>query len=249
MNKELYKQIFRRKSYHTFRERIDEPITEEEIDDIYNAFKSFDRLNDCKIDIKIEKDNHGSIIRNSEYVIKIFADKKPGYLQNVGYVGEQLDLYLFSKNIGALWFGIAKSDETYNDLEYVILIAMAKVDSYRKDMFKAKRKEVNEIWIGDELEIANIVRFAPSACNSQPWLVENKDNKLYVYRKSKSGKVGIMPKDKSVYYNQIDIGIFMCILELCLLENNIKYSKEIFIDNEEFERPVLNGMYTYEKIN
>ena len=245
MNKDLYKQIFRRKSYHTFRERTDESITQEEIGDIYNAFKEFERLNDTKIDIKIEKDNHGSIIRNSEYVIKIFSEIKDGYLQNVGYVGEQLDLYLFSKDIGALWFGIAKSDEIYNGLNYVILIAIAKVDSYRKDMFKAKRKEINEMWTGDELNIANVVRFAPSACNSQPWFVENKNKCLYVYRKSKSGKVGIMPKDKSLYYNQIDIGIFMCFLELCLMNEKIRFEKELFVDTHKYEEPVLNAIYKY----
>lgn len=243
MNKELYKQIFRRKSYHTFRERSNESITQDELDDILKAYKSFDKLFDIKTDIKIEKDNKGLNIRNSEYIIKIFSEVKDGYLQNVGYIGEQLDLYLFSKNIGALWFGIAKSNEIYNGLSYVILIAIAKVDSYRKDMFKAKRKEIDEIWMGDDLGVANIVRFAPSACNSQPWYVENKDNKLYVYRKSKSGKVGIMPKGASIYYNQIDIGIFMCILEICLMHNNIEFEKELYKDNQEFDIPQLNAIY------
>lgn len=247
MDKELYSQIFRRKSYHIFRERSEEAISQAELDDILNAYKSFDRLNDIKTEIKIEKDNAGINIRNSEYVIKIFSEKKDGYLQNVGYLGEQLDLYLFSKNIGALWFGIAKSNEVYNGLDYVILIAIAKVNSYRKDMFKVKRKELNEIWSGDDLGIGNIVRFAPSACNSQPWFVENKDNKLYVYRKSKSGKVGIMPKNASLYYNQIDIGIFMCFLDLCLMHEKINYEKEIVKDNEEFEIPQLNAIYTFKK--
>lgn len=247
MDKELYSQIFRRKSYHIFRERSEEAISQAELDDILNAYKSFDRLNDIKTEIKIEKDNAGINIRNSEYVIKIFSEKKDGYLQNVGYLGEQLDLYLFSKNIGALWFGIAKSNEVYNGLDYVILIAIAKVNSYRKDMFKAKRKELNEIWSGDDLGIGNIVRFAPSACNSQPWFVENKGNKLYVYRKSKSGKVGIMPKNASLYYNQIDIGIFMCFLDLCLMHENINYQKVIVKDNEEFEIPQLNAIYTLKK--
>lgn len=243
MNKELYKQIFRRKSYHTFRERSNESITQDEIDDIYNAYKTFDNLNDIKTDIKIVKQSEGLVIRNSEYVIKIFSEKKDGYLQNVGFIGEQLDLYLFSKNIGALWFGIAKSDEVYNGLDYVILIAIAKVDSYRKDMFKAKRKEISEIWKGDDFGIANIVRFAPSACNSQPWFIENKDNILYVYRKSKSGKVGIMPKNAALYYNQIDIGIFLCFLESCLMNENIGYKREIIKDNQEFETLQLNAKY------
>lgn len=243
MNKDLYTQIFRRKSYHTFRERIDEPITQKELDDILNAFNNFDKLNDNKVSIKIEKDNHGNIIRNSEYIIKIFSEKNDGYLQNVGYIGEQLDLYLFSKNIGALWYGITKSNEVYEGLDYVILIAIAKVNSFRKDMFKAKRKELNEIWKGTRYEFTNIVRYSPSACNSQPWFVENKDNKLFVYRKSKSGKVGIMPKGASIYYNQIDIGIFMCILELCLIHEGVKFKKELFKDNQEYDEPQLNVVY------
>ena len=243
MNKELYKEIFRRKSFHIFRERIDEPITNDELNDIMSAFKSFDKLNDNRVEIRIDKDNHGNIIRNSEYVIKIFSEQKDGYLQNVGYLGEQLDLYLVSKNIGSLWFGIAKSDEIYHGLNYVILIAIAKVSSFRKDMFKAKRKEMNEIWNGDDLGIGNIVRFSPSACNSQPWYVENNDDKLYVYRKSKSGKVGIMPKNASVFYNQIDIGIFMCILEICLMNEGYKYKCNIYKDNGTFDNNELNAVY------
>lgn len=245
MNKELYNQIFRRKSYHTFRERSDESITQSEIDGIYDAFKSFDSLNGIETDIKIEKDSEFLNIRNSEYLIKIFSKKEDGYLQNVGYLGEQLDLYLFSQNIGALWFGIHKSKETYNGLDYVILIAIAKVKEYRKDMFKAKRKEVDEIWNGDEMNVANIVRFSPSACNSQPWFVENNDGSLYVYRISKSGKVGIMPKDASLYFNQIDIGIFMCILELCLTHENISFVRENVKDKQGFDEPQLNAIYKY----
>ena len=243
MNKELYEQIFRRKSYHTFMERSNESITQEELDDILKAYKNFDSLNGIKTDIKICKSSETFFLRNEEYRIMIFSEKKDGYLQNVGYLGEQLDLYLFSKNIGALWYGIYKSDEVYNDLNYVITIAIAKVNGYRKDMFKAKRKEISEMWSGDELNVANIVRFAPSACNSQPWYVENKGNELHVYRKSKSGKVGIMPKDASIKYNQIDIGIFMCFLELCLMYENIKFEKELFKDNETFDQLELNAIY------
>ena len=247
MEKQLYKEIFRRKSFHTFRERNDELISEEEINDIYSAYKRFDRLNDIKTDIKIVRAEQTTCHRNAEYCIMMFSEIKDGYLQNIGYIGEQLDLYLVSKNIGSLWFGIAKSDEVYNDLNYVIMIAIAKVDSFRKDMFKSKRKELDTIWIGDDLGIGNIVRFSPSACNSQPWYVENIDNSLHIYRKSKSGKVGIVPKNASIYYNQIDIGIFMCILEICLLNEGYKYSRTIYKDNATFDNKELNAIYELSK--
>ena len=243
MNKELYKEIFRRKSFHTFRERSDESISQEELNDILDAYKNFDSLNGIKTDIKIVKAEETSCHRNEEYCIMMFSEIKDGYLQNIGYLGEQLDLYLVSKNIGSLWFGIAKSNEVYNDLNYVIMIAIGKVTSFRKDMYKSKRKELSEIWKGNDLGVGNVVRFSPSACNSQPWYVENIDNKLNVYRKSKSGRVGIMPKGAALYYNQIDIGIFMCILEICLLNSGYKYNRVIYKDNGSFENLELNSSY------
>ena len=94
---------------------------------------------------------------------------------------------------------------------------------FRKDMYKSKRKELSEIWNGDYyLDIANIVRFTPSACNTQPWIVDSSENELKVHRYRKPGKRGIMPIDMVKHYNQIDIGIFLCFLELCLNKNNIK---------------------------
>lgn len=243
MNKGLYSQVFRRKSFHTFRERSDESISKQELDDIIYAYKSFDSLNGIKTDIKIVRAEETTCKRNEEYCILLFSEIKDGYLQNVGYLGEQLDLYLVSKNIGSLWFGIAKSNEVYNGLNYVIMIAIGKVSSFRKDMYKSKRKALDAIWSGDDLGIGNIVRFSPSACNSQPWYVENRDNQLYVYRKSKSGRVGIMPKNAALYYNQIDIGIFMCILELCLINNNYLFKRTLFKDNQAFDEIQLNAIY------
>ena len=83
---------------------------------------------------------------------------------------------------------------------------------YRKDMFKGKRKSVEEIWEGEQISgVTDIVRFAPIACNSQPWLVKN-DGELLVYRYKKPGKRGIMPADKVSFYNCIDMGIFILYL-------------------------------------
>ena len=49
-----------------------------------------------------------------------------------------------------------------------------------------------------------------------------------------------MPKDKVIYYNQIDIGIFLCFLELCLEKNNISYIKELYVeDNNENENNLV----------
>ncbi|MBR3209338.1 MAG: nitroreductase [Bacilli bacterium] len=244
MNKDLYDMIFKRKSFHLFRNIGNDHLTAEDLKDIEKQFSKLKPLaDDIKVKIKIVKKE--SILRGQEYCILFYSEKKDNYLQNIGYIGEQLDLYLVSKNIGTLWFGIGKPDEQQLDgLDFVIMIVIAKVDlpdKFRKDMYKSKRKELSEIWTGNNyLDIANIVRFTPSACNTQPWKVDANENEIKVYRYRKEGKRGIMPKDKVIYYNQIDIGIFLCFLELCLDHNNIYYDRKLYIEeNHENENNLV----------
>ena len=242
MNNNLYDMIFKRKSFHLFRNIGNEHITDAELQDIEEQFYKFEPLVEgINVKIKIVKDST-NCKRGQEYCILLYSENKDNYLQNIGYLGEQLDLYLVSKNIGTLWFGIGKTEEKQIDgLNFVIMIAIAKVDSpskFRKDMYKSKRKELSEIWNGDNfLDIANIVRFAPSACNTQPWIVDSNEKELKIYRYRKEGKRGIMPKDMVIYYNQIDIGIFLCFLELCLNKNNIIFDRQLFVEkNLEIEK-------------
>ena len=251
MENELYDMIFKRKSFHLFRNIGNEHITEEELKDIEEQFTKIKPLvEDIKVKMKIVKKGV-TCRRGQEYCILFYSEKKENYLQNIGYIGEQLDLYLVSKNIGTLWFGIGKVDEKQVDgLDYVIMLAIAKVDSpdkFRKDMFKSKRKELKEIWNGDNyLDLANIVRFAPSACNTQPWLVESSVDELKVYRYKKEGQRGIMHKNMVIYFNQIDIGIFLYFLELCLEKEKIDYDREVFIEKDHEAEKNLTAIY---KIN
>ena len=251
MNNNLYDMIFKRKSFHLFRNIGNEHIAEAELKDIENEFNNFKPLvEDIKVKMKIVKDST-TCKRGQEYCILLYSEKKDNYLQNIGYIGEQLDLYLVSKNIGTLWFGIGKVEEKQLDgLDFVIMIAIAKIDDetkFRKDMYKSKRKELSEIWNGDYyLDIANIVRFTPSACNTQPWLVESSEKELKVYRYRKPGKRGIMPIEMVKYYNQIDIGIFLCFIELCLNKNNIKFERILYIEENVDNEKNLTATY---KIN
>ena len=248
MDNELYEMIFKRKSFHLFRNIGNEHISNDEIKDIELQFAKLKPLvDDIKVKIKIVKEG-ASCRRGQEYCILFYSEKKENYLQNIGYLGEQLDLYLVSKNIGTLWFGIGKVEEKQIEgLDYVIMIAIAKVDDpdkFRKDMYKSKRKELKEIWNGDSyLSLASIVRFAPSACNTQPWIVDSAEDELKVYRYRKEGKRGIMPKDKVIYYNQIDIGIFLCFIELCLEKNNIKYNRTVYEEDNHENEKNLTAIY------
>ena len=248
MNDNLYDMIFKRKSFHLFRNIGNEHITEQELKDIENEFNNVKPLvDDIKVKMNIVKDST-TCKRGQEYCILLYSEKKDNYLQNIGYIGEQLDLYLVSKNIGTLWFGIGKVKEKQLDgLDFVIMIAIAKVDDetkFRKDMYKSKRKELAEIWNGDyHLDIANIVRFTPSACNTQPWIVDSSENELKVNRYRKPEKRGIMPINMVKHYNQIDIGIFLCFLEICLNKNNINFERSLYVEENVDNEKNLTATY------
>ena len=235
--KSFYPEIFKRKSFHFF--IGGEQTTEEDIKQINEFIKTVEPLYpDIKTKIRIVKESETTCHRGADYCILFYSEHKEGYLRNIGYIGEQIDLYLASLNIGALWFGIGKTKEKeIEGLEYVIMIAFKRMpeSSFRKDMFKSKRKPLEEIWSGEEMDIANIVRFTPSACNTQPWFVENKENELSIYRYKKPGKRGIMPVDKVMFYNRIDIGIFLYMLETCLNEKGVKYQRELLPDLSDSE--------------
>ncbi len=248
MNNTFYEMIFKRKSFHIFRNVGNESISDNELIEIQNAFSSFTPLDPAiKTAIRIVPEKETSCKRGGEYCILFYSEKKEGYLQNVGYLGEQLDLYLVSRDIGTLWFGIGKTKEThFENLEFVIMLSIRKISDgskFRKDLFKSKRKSALEIWEGEQIPgVSEIVRFAPSACNSQPWLVKNEGD-LLVYRYKKPGKRGIMPADKVSFYNRIDIGIFICFMDICLLHRAIEFEKIIYPDKGEDKEYVLNATY------
>ena len=251
MDNSLYDMIFRRKSFHRYVDVGDEKLTEEELQDIMRAWTEFTPLcPEIRTAIHIVPAKETSCKRGNEYSILIYSEKKEHYLQNIGYLGEQLDLYLTSKNIGPLWFGVGRTKErTYDGLDYVIMMGIKKLDTparFRKDFTACKRKSVGEIWEGTEIAgVTGIVRYTPSACNSQPWYVVN-DGTLTVYRRQKPGGVGIMPFFVVSYFNRIDMGIFLCFLELCLEKQEMHYKREIFPDDGKMRDRTLNAVYRFE---
>lgn len=221
----------------------------QEIDEIKKTYETFTPLYaDIKTEIKIVPAKETACKRGQQYCILLYSKKKDNYLQNIGYLGEQLDLYFVSQYIGTLWYGIGKTDEPSSEgLDFVIMIAISKIDDkkkFRKDMFKSKRKTVDEIWFGEPINgVTDIVRFAPSACNTQPWIVERSGSILKVYRYKKQGKRGMMPVDKVLYYNQIDVGIFLYFLELCLAHQGIGFECTHFVDRGTDEEKTMIAEY------
>ncbi len=240
MDATYYNTIYKRRSFHLFRGLGPEKLSEAELDELRAAWAGFEPL--CpEIRTAIRIVPAAKLNRpDAEYCALIYSETKDNWLMNAGYLGEQLDLWLTARNIGTLWYGIGKPDEkTFDGLDYVIMLCLRKVGDeslFRKDMFKAKRKAVDEIWEGDTLGVAGIARFAPSAVNSQPWFVKNEGGALTVCRFKKQGRIGLMPPAAVRLFNRIDMGIFLCILEICLAEKQIGITRELFTDDGDLGR-------------
>ena len=40
-----------------------------------------------------------------------------------------------------------------------------------------------------------------------------------------------MPADRVTFYNRIDMGIFMCFLDICLQHENRQFERKLYIDD------------------
>lgn len=232
IDEEQYEMIFKRKSFRRFNETL--KLTNEEVVDINLKIKTLIPLID-NIDVKYRiVGREETTCKRGEYCLLIYSEEKVNYLLSIGYMFEQLDLYLASKDIGVCWYGMGKTKEIdYKNLKFVIMMALGKGEprEFRKDYTKCKRKETQEIWTGiSGLEtIADVVKYAPSACNTQPWRVMCEKNELKIYQTTNIKS--IMPKDKVPFYNSIDMGIFLYFLELNFVHNNISFQR--FLPKEE----------------
>lgn len=221
-----YNMIFKRKSFRKFNETL--KLTCEELSDIDEKIKNLISLMD-NIEVKYQiVPREKTTCKRGEYCLLIYSEEKTNSLLNIGYMFEQLDLYLAFKDIGVCWYGMGKtSEEKYKNLKFVIMMAIGKSQpgEFRKDYTKCRRKETQEIWNGNSgLEmIAEVVKYAPSDCNTQPWRVVCENNQLKIYRTTNIKS--IMPKEKIPFYNSIDMGIFLYFLEVTLLDNNISFQK------------------------
>lgn len=246
----LYNEIFRRKSFHRFTNTI--PFSDSDLNLINDVIINVTPLNkNIKTKLLLVKENLTSCKLGAEYCILFYSEKKDFYLENIGYIGEQIDLILTKNNIGTLWCGLGKTKNTsYEGLNYVIMMCISRVDEslFRNDITAFKRKKLDKIWSGDLLPISNEILISPSSCNSQPWFIENINNELLVYRNKESAKFGIIPLKVMHYYNQIDMGICLYFIEICLMHHNYTFNRLLIANNNiKKQSKILITKYTYHK--
>jgi nitroreductase len=214
--KDNYDIIFKRKSIRNYDSN---PLDNETLKNINSMIKNLKPLIEgIETDIRIisSDDVKTRIMKKAPHYIVVFSEEKEGYLTNVGYMLQQMDLILSAHGIGTCWQGIPTPNKDIiksSKLKFVILMAFGTPNEplHRQDVSEFKRKPLEKITdMEDCREILEAVRLAPSATNSQPWFLSGDRNSINVYSIKPNFLKALVVKK----YIPIDIGILIYHLQV-----------------------------------
>lgn len=202
----LEETIYKRQSIRNYKE---EPLNDDEIGELRNYIDTLKVLNEniCWSYEIVSKDNIKTILpwRAPQYLL-LYSEEKENYLENIGFIFQQVDLFLQSKSLGSCWLGMASPKNFENEdskQKFIIAISFGKTDEGYRKINEFKRNDLKQI--SDKVDERLIpAQLAPSATNSQPWyFTHNNDGSYNVYRK----KQNILRRRFTEKWNKIDIGI------------------------------------------
>ena len=193
----LYETIFTRRAVRSYDMTALDSIALAEIQTFISATKQLEgqcaRLEIVTAD-KVKND------MAPHYILAHCSADSRAYM-NVGYVLQNMDLYLQSNGYGSLWLGMAKPSGTDDD--FCIMLAFGKTNvPPRRNISEFKRLPIGEVSNTDN-DIAQAARLAPSAMNSQPWQLDFAEGKITI-RYFGRGITKLVLKNK---LSKIDLGI------------------------------------------
>lgn len=205
---ELSKMIEKRKSFRKYK---DAPVDENTLEQIRSFWENAKALYP-EIGVKAEilkREQVRSLMKwLPPQVIAVYSEPHEWDLENVGFLFQQVDLYIQSLGLGSCWVGLGRPKGTAihnkeNDKKFVILLTVGyPEEELRSDLSQFKRRTLSEIADAPD-EKLEPARLAPSAVNSQPWYFVA-DGKIYHLYRTKPGLI----KGRSLNdFNRMDVGI------------------------------------------
>lgn len=147
-------------------------------------------------------------------LLAIFSEQKPGYLENVGFLYQQAELYLQSQGLGVCWMGLGKFRKTempqVKGMEFVIFLAFGSTtEPPRSDADEFQRKSLCSISDREDPRL-ECARLAPSSTNSQPWYFTHEGDTIHAF----CCEAGLLRHKLLGDMNRIDMGIALAHLYL-----------------------------------
>jgi nitroreductase len=159
---------------------------------------------DIRCSVEIINKTKGMFNIKAPHYLNFSSEDKDGALENIGFIGQQLDLFFSASGLGSCWLGASKPDsKTESDLPPVLGMAFGKpTGSLHRSIAEFKRKPLADISEGTDERI-EAARLAPSGMNTQNWYFIADSGKIHCYRKKSI--LGFMNKLAC-----IDMGIALC---------------------------------------
>lgn len=200
----LKEYIFKRKSIRSYQ---DEKLITEVLEKISKEIDNLKPLiKDIKYEVVIDDEITKGIagIKAPHYLF-FYSENKKGYLQNIGFIGQHLSLYLNSIGLGTCWLGMAKPQEKNEEMTFVITMAFGKP---QEELFRTKeqfkRKDISKI-SNVSNDLFEAVRLAPSAINAQDWYFYQDKELIHCYY----CKPGLVLRNILGNMSGVDLGIAM----------------------------------------
>lgn len=201
-------------------------------------------------DEKIKLGTYG-IIQGVNHFVAAAVEKKEHNMEQLGYVLENLILYITSLGLGTCWLGGTFNKGRFSKVmqikesELLPIVTPVGYESRIKSpidlIMKPKPNlKIRKSWdvlffnenatsvldkadAGDYATPLEMVRLAPSASNKQPWRIVFINKQYHFYLAHDIGYSSVFPYD----IQKIDIGIAMCHFECMAKESGLKGKWEI----------------------
>jgi len=188
----LSEMIYHRKSCRSF---TNVPVDAATIETI-KAFPMKTLYPEIKVHWDIVPRNQAKCICpwTTPQLITIYSEETEGYLENIGFLFQQMDLYLQTLGLGVCWLGMGrmnpKTTTQVEGMKFVIMLAFGhpKGDQLRHDLKGFKRKSIEQITDKPDPRLEP-ARLAPSAVNSQPWYFTHEGDAIHVYCNRKGSRL------------------------------------------------------------
>ena len=193
----LYEAIFVRKSVQKY---LFEPLEEELLNEIRSHYVELPNLfGDFETDFSIIDNT-----RKSFHIRQLHAVKAPYYIlfysreatrcqMNMGYLMEQMNLFLCCKGLGACFVGstaVPANLQQKGSMKLIGILAFGKSkESPVRSRGEAKRLSMDELCVFKEIprswmkQLLEAARYAPSSMNIQPWRFVVFDDRIHVFTK------------------------------------------------------------------
>ena len=152
------------------------------------------------------------------HYVAIFTEDTPLALENVGFLFQQVELFIQSLGLGTCWLGMGKLDprgssapQEADGLQFAMMIAFGRPKGtlFRSSAAEFRRKALHEISDRPDPRLEP-ARLAPSSVNSQPWFFIHDGDDIHAL----CALQGILSKSVLGKMNRIDMGIALAHLYL-----------------------------------